>query len=99
MKTDDKITAMMQTNPFMQLLAQLANGRTMSVLAEKYPQLVAAVKQTGKKGELVLKLSVKPDGKGEVETVEVHDEVKIKVPERDRKPTVFFVTSENMLER
>ncbi len=102
MKTDDNIQTLMQNNPFMQLLAQLASGRTMTVLAEKYPQLVAAVKSTGKKGELVLKLTVKPDGRGEegeVETVEVHDEVKIKVPERDRKPTIFFVTSENMLER
>ena len=89
----------MQTNPFMLMLAQLGGGRTITDLAEKYPQLVEAVKRTGKKGALVLSLTIKPDGKGEVETVEVHDETKLKLPERDRKPTTFYVTEKNTLQR
>lgn len=86
-------------NPFAALMGELSNGRVMIDLAEKMPLVIAAVKRTGKKGSLTLTLTVKPDGKGEVQTVDISDEVKVKLPERDRRPTTFFITGENDLSR
>jgi hypothetical protein len=83
----------------MELLSQLNGGRVIRDLAEKYPQVIEAVRKTGKKGELSLRLVIRPDGKGEVQTVDVLDEIKTKLPERDKKATTFFVSEENLLSR
>ncbi|HWA07952.1 MAG TPA: hypothetical protein VG838_00650 [Opitutaceae bacterium] len=99
MKSEDKIAAIIQNNAFAQLLGQLSNGRVLTDLADKFPLVVEAVKRTGKKGTLTLQLTVKPEGKGDVTSVEVLDEVKLKLPERDRKATTFFVVGERDLSR
>lgn len=99
MKTDDKIQQILTANPALQMIAQLDGGRVVLALSEKYMRVVESVKRTGQKGELNLKLVIKPDGKGQVETVEVHGDVKLKMPERGHKPTTFFVTEDNTLSR
>ena len=88
---NDKIEQIIKHNPAILLLAQLDGGRIVTDLAEAYPLLIEAVKLTGKKGELVLRLKVKPDGKGAVETVEIEGDVTTKVPKRDRRATTFFI--------
>ena len=89
--TEDKVKLILQENPFLQLLAQIEGGRTAGQLAEKYPQLVAAVKEAGKAGKLVLEIKIKPEGKGEVSLVEVTASVTAKLPEKDKRPSLFFI--------
>lgn len=96
---DPKVQAFVCSNPAIQMLAQLDGGRTITTLAEKYPQVVEGVKKTGAKGKLVLTLEIRPDGKGEVQTVEVLGKVDTKIPERGSRATTFFVTEENLLSR
>ncbi len=96
-KNEEKILQLMQANPALQLIAQLDGGRVATDLAIEYPKLIEAVKLTGKKGELTLTLIIKPEGKGEVQTVEVLGQVKPKTPKRDRKPSIFFIESETHL--
>jgi hypothetical protein len=93
------VQAIVETNAFVIMLAELGNGRVVTACSEKMGQLIAAVKHTGKKGEFSLKLTIKPDGKGEVQSVDIEDDVKAKCPERDKRPTSFFVTGENELTR
>jgi hypothetical protein len=96
-KNEEKILQLMQANPALLLIAQLDGGRVATDLAAEYPKLIEAVKLTGKKGELTLTLVIKPEGKGEVQTVEVLGQVKPKVPKRDRKPSIFFVEPDTHL--
>ena len=81
------------------MLCELRGGAAVRELGEAYSQVIEGVKKTGKKGVISLELTIKPDGKGEVTTVEVIDDVKKKVPSKDRKPTTYFVTEENTLSR
>jgi len=99
LSTQARIVALIETNPAIALLAQLDGGRVVTDLAEKYPQVVEAVKRTGRPGELTLKLKIAPDGKGDVQTVEVHGKVVPNIPTPVRRGTVFFVTEDNQLSR
>lgn len=96
-KQEEKILQLMQANPALLLIAQLDGGRVATDLAIEYPKMIEAVKLTGKKGELTLTLVIKPEGKGEVQTVEVLGQVKPKTPKRDRKPSIFFIENDTYL--
>lgn len=96
---EEKIQQIISTNTFIQLLAQLDTGRVVSDLAEKLPQLTEKVKSVGKAGTITLTLKVKPEGSGEIETVEISADVKVKNPEKSRKATIFFITEEHQLSR
>ena len=94
---NENIQKMVSANPAIEMLAQLDRGRVIAALAEKYPQVVDSVRRTGKKGELVLKLTISPEGKGEVTTVEVAADVKVKLPEKGVKATTFFIEPDSNL--
>jgi hypothetical protein len=99
MPTPEKTIALIAENPFLQLLSRIDNGRFVTELTERYPILIEAVKRTGKRGEMTITIKVKPDGKGEVETVDVDAEVKGKLPVRDRRATTFFIGKDHLLQR
>ncbi|EIQ00720.1 hypothetical protein OpiT1DRAFT_05275 [Opitutaceae bacterium TAV1] len=99
-KRNEQTQQVIDTNVFIELLAQLNRGMVCASLAEKYPQAVEAVRKTGKKAEMTLSLIIKPDGKGEVQSVEVDATVKLKLPEREQRSTIFFVDGDtNFLTR
>lgn len=99
MKPDEKIAAIVQNNAFVKMLTELANGRTVSECAEELALVIEGVKRTGKKGVLTIELTVKPEGKGEVEAVEIVGLPKPKVPKRDPRSTTFFISGEHDLVR
>lgn len=100
MKTNEqKLQELLTANAFALLLAQLRGGLVLTRLAEEYPRLVEKVKLTGLKGGITLKLTVTPDGSGEVETVEVDAKVQVNSPEKKERPTVFYVASDHTLTR
>ena len=92
---DKKVKQITEENPFLLLLGTLDGGRVVTDLTEDYPRIVEGVKRTGLPGSLTVTLTIKPDGKGEVSTVEVHAKVTPKIPKKSRKGTTFFIDEKN----
>lgn len=82
---------------FADVLRDLCGGSTYEELGGKLNEIVAAVRETRKVGELSFKLKVKYNG--EIGVI-IEDEIKAKVPEPSRGTTVFFADdSGNLLRR
>lgn len=79
------------------VLRDLAGGQTYDQINGALAEIVTACQETGKVGELSLKLKIKPSGDGT--TVTVFDELRTKVPEPTRPPTIFFTTASGGLMR
>lgn len=85
--------------PFIDTLRDQRGGACHDELSVKLNDLVAAVRETGKTGELILKLKVAPAGSGKVMVVEVSDEIIVKLPQLPKPSTLFFPTEDNNLQR
>jgi hypothetical protein len=85
--------------PFLETLRELRAGATLDELAHELTHLVAAVRATGKPGELTLKLKVKPPKKSTTKYLTIEDSVTSKTPKLDREDTLFFTTHDNSLTR
>lgn len=84
---------------FFNTLRTLRKGKTVLELDDAMAELADKVKRTGRTGELILKLKVKPMGKGEIDQVNIEDDVVVKAPRFERGVTMFFVTEENAFVR
>lgn len=84
--------------PFADFLHEQAGGRTHEELTEALAEVVAAVRDTGKKGTLTLTLTVTPlkNGGG---ALTVTDSVKKGVPIHDRRASIFYATNSGSLTR
>ena len=87
----------MSSRPFMDFLREHRSGITHDLLSDKLQELVAAVTQEGKAGSLVLKIGVKPMGKGD--GLEVSAAIDVKSPKETPGAAIFFPTPENNLVR
>lgn len=87
------------SRPFFETLRELRAGKTLEDLSESLSELVTAVTTTGKAGELILKLKVRPPKKIGGSYVTVEDDVSVKTPKRDRGDTVFFPLADGSLSR
>lgn len=87
----------MSARPFMDFLRDHRNGLTHDQLSDHLQALVAAVTAEGKKGELVIKIAVKPMGKGD--GLEVTADIVAKPPKETPGSAIFFATPENNLVR
>lgn len=76
----------------------LDRPRTHEELTVNLHDLVAAVRETGKKGSLTLKLTI-GTFKGDPDMIEVSDDVKLVMPQHDRKPGIFYPDKEGNLSR
>lgn len=76
----------------------LDRAATHEELTVKLHDLVQAVRDTGKKGTLTLMLTVSPF-KNDHDVIEVHDKVKLVMPEHDRKPGIFYPDKDGNLTR
>jgi hypothetical protein len=85
--------------PFFEVLRELRAGKTNDDLAENLAQILAAVRQTGKSGELTLKLKVKPPRAGGGTYCMIEDSIATKIPKLDHGDTVFFHTADGGLSR
>ncbi len=84
--------------PALDMIAELRRGKTAHDLTEKIHDLVAACVDTGKKGDLVLKLTFEPDPDDETR-MKVTDQIAVKAPSRTVKPSLFFLTDDMSLTR
>ena len=82
--------------PFFETLRELRSGRTLEDLAAEVAQIVAAVRTTGKSGELTLKLKFKPPKQGSAQYLTVEDSIAAKLPKLDHADTLFFYTKDGL---
>lgn len=84
--------------PFADWLREQSGGDTHEELGESLHDLIARVRDTGKGGTLTLTISVKPL-KDDLNVLIVTDEIKLKLPEHDRKGSMFYADDDNNLVR
>lgn len=89
-KTEDKVDPDF-VRPFADWLLEQSHGRTHTELGEGLRDLVAKCLETGKAGTLSLTIKVKPmDANDDQSPLVVSDEIRIKLPEHDRKASIFY---------
>lgn len=86
-------------NTFLQTIGEIRKGAAATELAEALADLVRSVRETGRPGELTLKVKLKPASKGDVSTLLVEDAVTVKRPSPERGATIFYSTQDNGLSR
>jgi len=88
------------TKAFAIFLQDLRDGRAHTELTASLAELLAAVKETGKAGEITLKLKVKPASRGsDVDKVTISDAITTKLPKPERGDDFFWLTDDNDLSR
>lgn len=85
--------------PFAEFLHEQRGGAAALEVSERFNELVAAVIEHGKGGELTLKIAVKPAAKGAGNVVQVTDTCTTKLPEGDRPAAIFFADDDGNLRR
>ncbi|MHB8727626.1 MAG: hypothetical protein ACYC9K_01155 [Sulfuricaulis sp.] len=90
---------MSTARPFTETLRELRAGRTQDELAEAMNQVVKAVRETGKVGEVTLTIRVKAASAGNTDTLMLLDTIKTKIPQLERGASSFFATPDNNLTR
>ena len=75
--------------PFADWLREQSQGKTHEELSEALYDLVQRVRDTGKKGTVSLTITVAPMDK-DVSVLVLSDEIKLRLPEHDRKASLFY---------
>ncbi len=89
-------------NDVLAVMLDMRNGQVCNDINGKFNEVLNAVLETGGKGELTIKLMVRPSktGKaGAVIEVETRHECKLKKPELAVGASLFFVTPQGVLTR
>jgi len=90
----------MSSRAFGLFLQELRDGRTHTELTTQMAALLEKVKETGKGGEITLKLKVKPAGRGsDVDKIVIADSITVTLPKPERGEDFFWLTEENDLSR
>lgn len=85
--------------PFAEFIVQTNRGRTHDRLTKALHDLVAAVTDTGKGGEVLLKVKVAPLKKGATGQLEVSEVVTTKLPQSDAPVSIFWADTDGNLTR
>jgi hypothetical protein len=84
--------------PFDQIVREINGGRLVVELTNELTDVIAAVRRSGKAGEIRLSLKLKPRGDMN-QQIEVVPTVKGTQPEASRPISIFFVNDDNGLQR
>lgn len=87
-----------EARAFASWLLEQAGGRTHDELSDGLRDLVARVQDTGKKGSITLTVKVAPLEK-DPNVLVVSDEIKLNLPEHDRKTSIYFTDDGGNLTR
>jgi len=90
-------TLQTKRKPFTDFFKQLDFGNLEQEATDALQDIVHAATQTGKAGELTIKVKLKPIGT--TGQVELEADVKAKVPQPTRGKTLMFATPDNNLQR
>ncbi len=85
--------------PFADWLREQASGRTHDELGEALYDLASKVRDTGKKGTLTLTITVDVMPNSDDGVLVVSDEIKLRLPEFPRKPSLFYTGVDGNLSR
>lgn len=85
--------------PFADWLLETNGGRTHAELGEALRTLTDAVRDTGKKGTLTVTFSLETLDSGMGNALVVHDEIKVRTPQHDRKKSIFYPDKHGNLTR
>jgi hypothetical protein len=86
-------------NSILTLLQNQRAGDLMEEASEGLRVLSKAVRATGKKGKLIIEVTIAPLTKGRGQAVAILDQVTVKAPQVEREMGIFFVTDEGDLSR
>lgn len=75
--------------PFSDWMREQAGGKSHEEMGEALYDLVQRVQDTGKKGTVSYTITVAPM-KGDSNMLMITDKIVLKVPEHDRKPSLFY---------
>ena len=84
--------------PFADWLREQSGGKTHDELSDALRDLTSRVRDTGKKGTVTLTVTVAPL-KGDADVMVVSDEIRLKLPEHDRKASLFYPDADGNLTR
>ena len=84
--------------PFADALREINGGKSHDELSIALRDLTASVKETGRKGTLTYTVTIAPM-KGNPDVLQVTDRVAAKIPEPDRKASIFFADRDGNLTR
>lgn len=84
---------------FTQLLSEIRSGEAIEQYGAELATLVAAVRETGKKGAITLTIDIKPASKGDDMTLVISDKIKLSMPEPERGQTVMYGNEDGTLSR
>ena len=84
--------------PFADWLREQSKGSSHDELSEGLHTLIARVRDTGKRGSIVFTVTVAPL-KDDIDILVVSDEIKLKLPEHDRKASMFYPDDHGNLSR
>lgn len=84
--------------PITDVLRDYRKGKAVDLASTRLAELVQAVDETGKAGEIIIKIKVKPQkGGGSEKTLAI--DVKSKIPEMELPEAVFFSDADGDLHR
>lgn len=86
----------MGVRPFTDTLRAIRFGELQNELTEQMNTLTKACTESGRAGELVLKIKLKPGKSGQLELV---DDLNVRMPKKERGTSIFFATPEGNLQR
>ncbi len=89
-------------NDLLGILLDMRSGQVAADCNQKFNEVLQGVLETGGKGELTIKLFIRPAKMGmggTVVEIETSHECKLKKPELEIGRSVFFVTKDGMLTR
>lgn len=84
--------------PFADSLREINGGKSHDELSLALRDLTAGVKETGRKGTLTYQVTIAPM-KGNPDVLQVTDKVSARIPEPERKASIFFSDSAGNLTR
>lgn len=87
-----------RVRPFADFLQEQSKGRLHEELSSALHDLIGGVKDHGKKGELILRISISPNKKNP-DVLEVTDQVAVKAPLPERKASIFYTDRDGNLSR
>jgi hypothetical protein len=90
---------MTHQRPALDLLNDIGRGKLARELTEALHQLNTSCLETGKKGQLQLRLTVEPDKDAPRDRFRVSTDIHVKAPKLGVRPSLFYVTDEGNLTR
>lgn len=84
------------SRPITDVLRDITNGAFVTEINDAMNEAVGAVRATGKKAEIIIKLTLKK-AKGHETVINVDHALKASIPEFERPTTSFFATMHNDL--